>query len=408
MNRPLKKFATLLISLAIFAFAGALSYYWLANRPRTVRISSPAIAPLVEIFTPQAIDHQTTVYGLGKVIPAQSVNLNSRVDGMVVSVSDQFIEGGLLKKDEEIVRLDPTDYALRVRQAQSELTRAQFNLKMELGQQAIAQREYQLLGQELDDLAKELVQRKPHLEATKAALNAAEAALEQAQLDLSRTRTIAPFNAVVTARNANVGSWVSTFSTGTPLVQLVATDYFWIDVSLPLDKLRWLEIPGFNSNRGSPVTIRYEKAWGADQVRHGIVKRLKAEVEPEGRMAKLLVEVEDPLGLKPANQNAPRMMLGTLVRTAITGKTLAVVLPIPETAVHDGDRLWLMSDNDTLEIIKVEPAWTEQGTIYLDAEMLPKRPRIIVSDLSAPVQGMRIRTAETASSHQPGMHDADK
>lgn len=398
MTNPFKKFATLLISLAIVAFAGALSFYWLSNKPRAVRAPVTAVAPLVEIITPQAIDHQTTVFALGNVIPAQSVNLNSRVDGMVVSVSDQFIEGGLLKKDEEIVRLDPTDYELRVRRAQSDLTQARFNLKMELGQQAIAQREYQLLGQELDELAQELVQRRPHLEAAKASLNASEAALEQAKLDLERTRTIAPFNAVVTARNANIGSWVSTFSTGTPLVQLVATDYFWIDVSLPLDKLRWITIPGFNDDRGSSVTISYERAWGPDAFRIGAVKRLKAEVEPEGRMAKLLVEVEDPLALTPAKQDAPRMMLGTLVRVAITGKTLVDVLPVPETALHDGDRLWLVSENDTLDIVKITPAWTEQGLVYLHASELTERPRIIVSDLSTPVQGMRIRPAETQTS----------
>ncbi len=395
MANPVKKYATLLISLAIIASSGALSYYWLTNKPRAERKASPVVAPLVEIITPQAIDHQITVFALGNVIPAQSVNLNSRVDGMVVSVSNQFIEGGLLKKDEEIVRLDPTDYELRVRRAQSDLTQARFNLKMELGQQAIAQREYQLLGQELDELAQELVQRKPHLEAAKASLNAAEAVLEQAKLDLERTRTIAPFNAVVTARNANIGSWVSTFSTGTPLVQLVATDYFWIDVSLPLDKLRWITIPSFKGERGSAVTISYERAWGPDAFRIGTVKRLKAEVEPEGRMAKLLVEVEDPLSLKPANQNAPRMMLGTLVRAAITGKTLTDVLPVPETALHDGNRLWLMSEQDTLEIVKIAPAWTEQGFIYLHTAELPERPRIIISDLSTPVQGMRIRTTET-------------
>jgi RND family efflux transporter MFP subunit len=395
MTNPFKKFATLLISLAIVAFAGALSFYWLSNKPRAVRAPVTAVAPLVEIITPQAIDYQTTVFALGNVIPAQSVNLNSRVDGMVVSVSDQFIEGGLLKKDEEIVRLDPTDYELRVRRAQSDLTQARFNLKMELGQQAIAQREYQLLGQELDELAQELVQRKPHLEAAKASLNAAEAALEQAKLDLERTRTIAPFNAVVTARNANIGSWVSTFSTGTPLVQLVATDYYWIDVSLPLDKLRWLTIPGFNGDQGSQVSISYERAWGPDAFRIGAVKRLKAEVEAEGRMAKLLVEVEDPLSLKPANQNSPHMMLGTLVRAAITGKTLVDVLPVPETALHDGNRLWLMSEQDTLDIVKITPVWTEQGVVYLHASELPDQPRIIVSDLSTPVQGMRIRTTET-------------
>jgi multidrug resistance efflux pump len=47
---------------------------------------------------------------MGTVIPAQLVNLTSRINGMVISVSPNFIPGGFLKKGEQIVQLDPTDY----------------------------------------------------------------------------------------------------------------------------------------------------------------------------------------------------------------------------------------------------------------------------------------------------------
>lgn len=398
----LKKLVTSLLSLAIITVAGSVSYYWLTNKPRAERLPVIPSAPLVEIITPSAIDHPVTVFALGNVVASQSVNLNSQVDGMVISVSKNFIEGGLFKKGEEIVRLDPTDYKLRLRQAQDDLVRAKFNLKLELGQQEIAKRQYQLLGEGLDDLAKELVQRKPHLEASRSALNAAEAALEQARLNLQRTRTIAPFNAIVRERNANIGSWVSTFSTGTPLVQLAATDTFWIDVSLPLDKLKWIDIPGFNSERGASVTIRYEQAWGPGAFRTGTVKRLKAEVEPEGRMAKLIIEVEDPLGLKPVNKTAPRLMLGTLVQAAITGKTLKNVFPLPESVLHDGNKLWLITKQDTLDIVTVNPLWAEQGLVYLSAETLPDSPRIVSSNLTTPVQNMRLRAHETENSSPAG------
>ena len=125
---------------------------------------------------------------------------------------------------EELVELDPTDYRLAIKQKESELAKAKFNLKLELGQQAIVKREFQLLGADLNDQEQELVLRKPHLNAAKAALAAAEAALEQAHLDLSRTRPVAPFNAIITTRNANIGAWMSAFSTGTPLAKLVGTD----------------------------------------------------------------------------------------------------------------------------------------------------------------------------------------
>ncbi len=386
-----KALRPLLAPLVIILVAGGLSYYWLSNKPRASRKPVQAPPPLVEVVEPQILDYQTAVFAMGNVIASQSVNLNSRVSGMVISVSENFIEGGLLKKGEQIVQIDPTDFELAVRQRKSDLARAEFDLKMEMGQQAIARREFELLGSDLGEQAKELVLRKPHLSAARASLDAAKAALEQAELDLSRTKPVAPFNAIVTARNANIGSWISTFSTGTPLVKLVATDTFWIDVSLPMDKLRWIDIPGINSEQGSPVKITYEQAWGPEAYRTGTVKRLKAEVEEQGRMAKLIVEVNDPLSRQPDNANAPPLMLGTLVRVEIAGKTLHNVIRLPEETLHDGNTLWLMSERQTLDMIEALPVWSEQRQIFLSGEQLPANARVISSDIATPVNGMRIR-----------------
>ena len=113
-------------------------------------------------------------------------------------------------------------------------------------------------------------------------------------------------------------------------------------------------------------------------------------------MARVIVEVEDPLSQKPANIQAPPLMLGTYVRVEIAGKMLRNVISVPETVLHDGQQIWLMSAQQTLEIHKVDPVWIEQGKVYLSKDQLPENARIIASDLSAPVPGMRIRTAASA------------
>jgi RND family efflux transporter MFP subunit len=328
---------------------------------------------------------------MGTVIPSQSVNLTPRISGMVISISPNFIEGGMLKKGEELVQLDPTDYLLTIKQSENDLAKAQFNLKLEQGQQAIVKREFQLLGAELNEQEQELVLRKPHLNASKSALAAAEAALKQAQLNLERTRPVAPFNAIITTRNANVGAWMPAFSTGTPLAKLVGTDSFWINASISVDKLRWLKIPGINSDQGSPVKITYETGWGKGVFRSGVIKRLQAEIEPEGRMAKVIIEVDDPLSQKPSNKNAPPLMLGTYVRVELAGNNLSDVIELPETIVHDGHQIWLMTDKQTLDIREINPLWTEQGQIYLNKDQLPDNAEIITNDLPAPVQGMSIK-----------------
>jgi len=398
MIRKILKFLPILLFVMV---AIGLSHYWMTHKARAQRTPPKPLAPLVELMQSQIIDYQTSVYAMGTVVASESVNLTPRISGMVIRVSPNFIEGGMLKKGEELVELDPTDYRLAIKQKESELAKAQFNLKLELGQQAIVKREFQLLGTDLNAQEQELVLRRPHLNAAKAALAAAEAALEQAHLDLSRTRPVAPFNAIITTRNANIGAWMSAFSTGTPLAKLVGTDSFWINASLPIDKLAWIQIPGINSQKGSPAKISYETGWGKGVYRLGTVKRLQAELEPEGRMARVIVEVDDPLSQQPANKQAPPLMLGTYVRVEIGGKMLRDVIPVPETVLHDGSQIWLMNDRQTLEINTVSPVWIEQGQVYLSKDQLPENARIITSDLSAPVPGMRLRSVSAETTAKP-------
>ena len=383
---------SLIIALIIICAAVSLSAYWLSNRPRAPRADVKVVIPQVTTLAIKVIDHPTTIYAMGNVIPSQSVNLTSRISGMVTELGENFIEGGLLKKGEKIVQLDPTDFKLVIQQKQSDLAQAEFNLKLEQGQQAIAKREFELLGGNLSDQELELVLRKPHLKAAANKVQAAKARLKQAELDLKRTLTVSPFEAIILQRNANIGSWISTFSTGTPLAKLVGTHSFWIDTSLPMDKLKWLSIPGISDEPASDVKISYESAWGKGIYRTATVKRLKAEVEASGRMAKLIIEVKDPLSQQKTNKNAPPMILGTFVRVAITGRMLHDVIALPESTLHDGRYLWLVDKQQVLIVKEVDPVWAEQGMIYLPKQQLPENIQVISSNLSTPVNGMQIHS----------------
>lgn len=388
----LKRFLTWIPALLILAVAFSLSYYWITHKPKAKRVNSAKVAPLVEVFQAQAIDYPVTVSAMGNVIPAQKVNLTSRISGLVTSVSPHFVPGDFLKKGEQIIQLDPTDYELLVKQKENELEKAIFNFTLEQGQQAIAQREFALLNTQLDEQSKNLVLRKPHLALAKSAIKAAEAALTQARLDLSRTRTVSPFNAIVLETNAHIGSWVSTFSTGTPLVKLAGIDSFWVVAALPTDKLNKIDIPSINSTKGSKATITHSAAWGAQGSRDGTVKRLKAELETSGRLAELIIEVKDPLSQQAENKGAPALILGSFVRVKITGDTLHNVIALPDSVVHNGTQLWLLSEQNTLDIKTITPVWKGDEKVFIDAKQLPNDTRIISSNLSTPVQGMTLRT----------------
>ena len=378
-------------ALLILSISLSLSYYWLSHKPKAKAVAAQQLAPLVEIVQLKAIDHQMTVHVMGSVIPAKKVNLTSRINGMVISVSPHFIPGDFLKKGEQIVQLDPTDYQLLIKQRENALAKAKFDLTIELGQQAIAQREYTLLNADLDPQSKNLVLRKPHLAVAKTAIIAAEAALTQARLDLQRTKTTSPFNAIVLETNAHIGSWVSTFSTGTPLIKLAGIDNYWILASISVDKINKILIPYINSETGSAIKVFYTAAWGKGVYRTGTVKRLKAELESSGRMAQIIIEVPDPLSRLAENKGAPPLMLDSFVHAEIAGNTLKNVLAIDDDWLHNGPFIWLLNAQNTLNIKEIIPLFSEQGLVFISAEQLPVGARIISSNLNTPVQGMQLR-----------------
>ncbi len=388
-----KRLLQWMLALLILCIGFGLSYYWLSHKPKAKAAAPQKSIPLIEYIQPKVIDYPTTIQAMGTITPAQLVNLTSRINGLVVAVNPNFIPGGFLKKDEQIVQLDPTDYELTIAQKENELAQAQFELTLEKGRQAIAQREFKLLSSQLNAQSMELVLRKPHLALVKSKVKAAEAALTQARLNLQRTKTKSPFNAIILATNAHIGSWVSTFSTGTPLVKLAGTDYFWIKATLPIKQLKYINIPDINSTTGATVKVSHTAAWGEQVYRMGRVIRLQAELENTGRMAQIIIEVQDPLSQKPANKNAPPLILGAFVHLDITGRMLKNVISLPESLLHNGQQLWLLTAENTLNKYPVSPVWKEHGQIFIERNALPEHLRIISSPLSTPVQGMQLRTA---------------
>ena len=193
----------------------------------------------------------------------------------------------------------------------------------------------------------------------------------------------------------------SQVSIGAPIATVVDSDEYWIQVSMPVDRLKWINIPNMNGTKGSRVHIYHESGWGKDVFRIGTVKRLMIEVEEQGRMAKILVSVKDPLSLKKANADKPRMILKTYVRVEVEGNELNDVFSIPRSAFRDGSRVWIMQPDNTLDIRKVDIAWSDKGSVYV-TNNLQDDEFLITSDLTTPVQGMALRLNGIETSQQVG------
>ncbi|HUT32628.1 MAG TPA: efflux RND transporter periplasmic adaptor subunit [Planctomycetota bacterium] len=476
-RRVLRGGVQALLALAVVAGGIVLAGYLLRTGPKAKRRTPDKRALLVSVCEVARAKKRAVVHAMGTVRAAQTLSLQPRVSGEIVELSPECVPGGRFSAGAAIARIDPADYDLAVEQqktevqrlaalleqkraeltqresdvavaasaieqregellkADSEVAKAEAALRIEEGQQAVARREYELLGKTLGEKDRDLVLREPQLrtaqanceaaraakrvaeaarkaaiaakasaeamsrsaqaaiEAAEAAKTAADVAVRKAGLDLARTTLRAPFNAVVEAESVDLGSQVSP---QTPLATLVGTDEYWVEVSVPVDQLRWLRVPRSSKEEGSPVRVYNEAAWGPDACRAGAVVRLASALEPEGRMARLLVSVPDPLGLKDATQRLPELLIGSYARVEIDGMELENVVPIERDLVHEGDQVWVMTPEGKLDIREVQIAFRGRDTLLISGG-LKTGDKVVTTGLAAPVAGTPLRTAAGAA-----------
>jgi RND family efflux transporter MFP subunit len=265
-------------------------------------------AMLVEVTQAERGDFRPTIQALGTVIAAREITLTPRVSGEVTELAEAFDPGGFVSRGEVMVRIDDADYRNLLAQRESELQQAIATLEMERGASAKAEQDYRQLNKEVPEDRKALILREPQLRSAEAVVQSARAAVEQARLDLQRTIISAPFDAHVLSREVSVGSQVSASD---PLARLAGVDRYWIETTIPPEKLRWLTFPDNGAQDGSRVSIRQRTAWTADQFRSGPLYRLIGDLEGITRLARALGAVGVPLARKTGDRDGQARLRGS-------------------------------------------------------------------------------------------------
>jgi RND family efflux transporter MFP subunit len=380
-----------LLPVAVIGVGVALAVWFMETGPKATPRPPARNAALVEVTEVQYGPQRALIEAMGTVAAAREIELRPLVSGEVLGVSPAFIPGGLFKTGDMLLKIDPADYELIVQQLATDVAKAEADERMESGSQAIARREYELLGEALEEEDLDLVLRRPQLETVRASLESARARLEKARLDLERTVIKAPFNAIVKSREVNIGSHVSETI---PLATLIGTDEYWVEVSIPVNQLQWVQIPGGEIVEGALVRVYDQAAWGNGVYREGRVIRLAAGLEEQGRMARLLISVRDPLGLDAEEGGTPRLLIGSYVRVEIEGVEFESVMPVSRALIRDGDRVWIMNGEDRLDIRPVEVAFRGRDRVLI-ADGIEPHERLVVTDLATPVQDMPLRMQES-------------
>ena len=113
-------------------------------------------------------------------------------------------------------------------------------------------------------------------------------------------------------------------------------------------------------------------------------------------MARLLVTIENPLGQRG---DLP-LLLGSFVDVAIGAQPIDNAIRLPRVALRNGRNVYVMNDEDLLEIRDVQIAWTEPDAVLVTNGLQPDE-RVVTSRISTPVPNMLLRTAEPAREASP-------
>ena len=377
-------FFTIVIILAV---GGGLFFLLMSTGPETLPEEKTSSAKIVQTIPLVPHTRSVSVSAQGSVVPSRIVTMKPQVSGQVIQQNESMTIGGYVKAGEELIRIDPKDYELALSETRSNFETARFEREVESGRQVIAQREWNELQADLDmeDVNRSLVLREPHLRRAQALMEKANNDIETAELQLSRTVITAPFNAMVVKESVEIGQLLNP---GSEICDLVGTDEFWIEATIPFSELKWVRRPK-DGQPGARARVLLDTGEGEVEQWEGEVKRLLSDLDPLGRMARIIISVKDPLGLYGHSESNLPLLLGSYVEVKIDAGELEDTITIPREALREGNKIWVVGEDKRLKIVDAEVLWPEQDTLLISSE-LNKGEELIVSDLRVALPDMEV------------------
>jgi RND family efflux transporter MFP subunit len=383
----------ILLLLAVLVVGGLVCGVLFWTQPKIEQETEIRPPRIVKTAVVEPTDERITVTAFGTVIPSRQLVVQPEVRGRVIKQHVELEPGGMIEAGAEIVAIDPSDYNLALVAQQAALEEAQFALDVERGRQVVALREWEILEGDVPgaDANRSLVLRQPHLRRAEALVKKAKNDIAQAELNLARTSVIATFNAVVIEESVEIGQLLER---GTSVATFAGADEFWVRVSVPIDMLRWIELPG-KERQGAMASIMLDSNDSRDTAREGRVLRLLGDLEPSGRMARMLVSIANPLGRQDQNGKPP-LLLGSYVEVEIDAGVLEDVVVIGRGALREGNRIWVVDENDELKIRDARVLWSRKDSVLLPKESIRPGERLVISGLRIALPGMKVNPQPNA------------
>jgi RND family efflux transporter MFP subunit len=337
--------------------------------------------PIVTVSNISVAPMALEVSSHGMVTPKYETELIAQVNGEIVELSDTFVRGGFVKKNQLLARIDPNDYQAALIDAQASMATARAALEKEVAQGKVAEREWKQIT---DTSPTELSLRKPQLAQELARVKAAQASVLRAERNLERTEIRAPYDAMIDSRNIGLGSFVSI---GSKIGHVLATATAEVRLPVADNQLEFLSNQGVNA-KVNLVGVYAGKAtqWSAK------IMRSEGVVDSKSRMGYLVAELSDPYQLKvnPKQATSP-LRFGSYINAKIVGNHIAQATMVSRHLVING-KVAILDSESKLQYVTIDIV-RQQGSDVIVANGLADGDRLITSALDYPVDGMKLALA---------------
>lgn len=365
----------LIVSILVVAIGVALILGQMKPPPETKPVEDASL--LVDVMELDETTVNFTITTQGTVRPRTETALSAEVSGSIVSVSPNFVAGGVFARDEVLMRIDPTNYEVELKQAEA----------------LVKQRQIEFDGAE--KLRSQGYRAESEYASAAAALASANAELVRAQRNLERTFIRLPYDGMVRAKEADLGQYVNI---GSRLGIAFATDFAEVRLPLTDSDLAFVDLPQPGQLSGpddGPRATLTATRRGVTHEWQARITRTEGVVDERNRVTWAVARIDDPYALRQGNDAAAPLPMGTFVGAQIAGARFEDIIQVPREALRGNSQLMFIDDEKQLRIREVNVLRADAQYAYLSGGA-EAGERVILTAIESPVNGMQLRPSDEA------------
>ncbi len=384
-----------LTPLYILVFFGVAAWLLISTKEAPEQKEEQKPVPIVDVIKVEQKTVSLNLPSYGVVTPKNKTQLVTEVKGRLLTISPNFVAGGVVKKGEQLAAIEPSDYEADLNQAQASLAQAQAALEEEIARGEVAKNDWK--GYD-GGLPPELGLRLPQLKKEQANVKFAQASLARAKRNLERTVIRAPFEGIIKTRIVDLGQYVTL---GTNLGELYDTRIAEIRLPLANNDLAYLESV---DKPDTQVTLSASLA-GKNVTWTGDIIRSEGVIDAENRMVYLVAEIKDPYLREGRKEGQLPLKYGSFVTAIIKGRTVDGIVQLPRHIVRNGQVAVISADN-IVEVREVNVVRTDVNNVYIK-DSLQDGERVSLTKLTNISSGQLVKILGEASKNGTNLPESD-